>query len=85
MNVTIQDKRNGKVKLVNKRYADILLKTGKFLPYQEPKKTDKIIKEKETVVAEIKAEETVEDNEDISPTTGKPKRQYKRRDMVAED
>lgn len=49
--------------------ARAMIKVGKFTEYKEP------------VQAEAVAKEEVR----ISPTTGKPVRQYSRRDMRAED
>lgn len=118
MKVKIKEKRSGKIKTVDKRYAEILVK-ARYATYYDAdnnayetkviKPSKKVAEAKEeiqevpkeevqedvkeeviqepAVVEQVEVEkpENIVDEVEISPVTGKPKRQYTRRDMKAED
>jgi len=77
MKVKVQYVRGGKVTTMHPRYAKILQRSGLVRlvdDEEEPKPKKKTREEKVTT-------EAVE----LSKRTGKPKRQYKRRDLKAEE
>lgn len=69
MKVTVEYLRGGRQKTMHRRFADVLVKTG-------------LVKVVEA--ASVQQEPPAEESPEISVRTGKPKRQYKRRDMQAE-
>lgn len=70
--VTVEYVKTGKRKQMKPVFADALVKVGAVVVVQEA------AAQVQTVTRDVVPE-------DISPRTGKPKRQYKRRDMRAED
>lgn len=69
MKYQMKHDRTGKVKVVNKQYADLLTKLGGWTLVHEPVVTQKVM--------------TAEDSTE-STTEAPKKRAYKRRDMKAE-
>jgi hypothetical protein len=75
-----KSKRQGEVFDVADKHVKVLTKLRKAKPYQEEKTEKVAIAEGETKISVVEPTEEAE----ISTRTGKPKRQYRRRDMQAE-